>query len=140
MKIWMRSYVRSAFCLLLASCVVTAAVATSVKPAEAGVVVSIGFGGGGYAPVYRPYPRQFAHVYHRRYVPAVWAPPRICPAYGYPAYGYPAYGPGYPVYGRPHRAGYARYGYDYGRGVDRGYYYGRGHEHRYSGRRYERNS
>ena len=126
MNALLKSLIRPAFGRLLVAGVATAAVATSAKPAQAGVVISVGvgFGGGGYgygyAPVYRPYPRHYAY-FHRRYVPAVWVAPYPAyryPAYRYPAYGYPAYG--YPVYGRPYHYGYARYGYGY----NHGYYYG----------------
>ncbi len=131
MKSFVQSFTRSAFGLLLATGVATAAIAGAAEPAQAGVVISVGIGGGGYgyAPAYRPYPRHF-YYRHRRYVPAVWAVPVVYPAYAYPAYGFPAYG--YPAYRRPYRDGYARYGHRY----DREYYGGHRRYRGYGGGRY----
>ncbi len=125
----LKSLTRSAFGLLLVSGVATAAIATGAEPAQAGVVISVGIGGGGYAyaPAYRPYPRHFAYYHHRHYVPAIWAAPILYPGYGYPAYGYPAYR-------RPYNYGYARYGYGHDRGYFDGHRHGYGYDH--GGRRF----
>jgi hypothetical protein len=78
--------------MLLASGVATAAIAASAQPAQAGVVVSVGVGGG-YAPGYHWYRWQDGYGWHRRWVPLGWvAPVAFRP------------GPFYP--GRP--VGYAR--------------------------------
>jgi hypothetical protein len=89
--------------VLLASGI-TGAVAASAQPAQAGVAVSIGIGGG-YAPNYHWYRWHDGYGWHRRWVPLTWAPPvayaPVRPAYYGPAY----YRPGYV------RAGWGRSGY-----------------------------
>ena len=73
---------------LLLATGVTAAVAASALPAQAGVQVSVGIGGG-YAPNYHWYNWRDNDGWHRRWVPIGWAPPV---SYEAPAY---VYGPGY---------------------------------------------
>jgi len=114
---------RAALGLLLAVGVATAAVAATAQPAQAGVVVSVGFGGG-YAPGYRWYRWHDGYGWHRRWVPLGWAPPVAffpAPRYGYPVpvvYGRSYFAPryaGWYRYGRPYfaprYAGWYRYGH-----------------------------
>jgi hypothetical protein len=117
MKALLHSLARPVLGLLLVSGVATGAVITNARPAQAGVVVSIGFGGG-YAPAYHRYYRHVA--YYRHYGPPVWAAPVV---YGpRPAYFYSGpFG-----YGRPYYYAHYRRGYGYHYGHAYGYRYGYG--------------
>jgi hypothetical protein len=96
----LRSLSQVALGVLLASGITAGAVAGSAQPAQAGVVVSVGFGGGyAPAPAYHWYRWHDGYGWHRNWVPSGWAPPV-------------AYGPGPAYYGYPVRVGYGRpYGY-----------------------------
>jgi hypothetical protein len=97
-----RSLPKWVFGLLLASGFAAGTLAASAQPAQAGVVVSIGFGNVGYgyapAPAYHWHRWHDGYGWHRRYVPVGWAPP---PAFYPPAYAVPV------VYGRPYPRPYA---------------------------------
>jgi hypothetical protein len=87
-----------AFAVTLALGVATAAVAASAQPAQAGVFVAAGFGGG-YAPGYHWHRWHDGAGWHRRWVRWGWAPPvAVAPAYFAPRF-YPEH-PG--PYGYPH--------------------------------------
>jgi hypothetical protein len=88
---------------LLALGLTTGLAASNAQPARAGVIVSVGFGGG-YAPSYHWHRWHDGYGWHRAWVPFGWAPPvAIWPG---PAYDHPArvayYGRAY--YGRPYSA------------------------------------
>jgi len=111
----LRSVSKVAAGFLLLTGITTGVVATSAKPAEAGVVVSVGIGGGYHWASWRD-----GYGWHRRWVPLGWAPPVV---YGGPAFYAPArFYPGPIVYGHPPYGGY-RYG---------GYGYAHGYAHRYA--------
>jgi hypothetical protein len=122
MKALLQSLARPVLGLLLVSGVATAAVATNAQPAQAGVVVSVGFGVG-YAPAYHRYYRHYRHYGPRFFAaPVVYGPP---PAYVYSG----------PIgFGRPYYYAHYRPGYGYGYGHAYGYGYGRG----YGGHRFYR--
>jgi hypothetical protein len=106
---------------LLALGLTTGFAASNPQPAQAGVVLSVGFGGG-YAPGYHWHRWHDGYGWHRAWVPFGWAPPvvlRPVPAYYRPVpvaydrpervtyYGRPYYGReyyGHPYYGRPYYA------------------------------------
>ncbi len=108
--------------LVFAAGLTTAAVMSEVAPAQAGVVVSVGIGGG-YAPAYHWHRWHDGYGWHRRWVAVGWAPPAYYPPA--PVYGFPArsYSYGAPVvYARPYAWGYRPYPYGYGYHYAYGYH------------------
>jgi hypothetical protein len=99
MKTLIRSFGKAAAGVALLAGITSGVVAATSAPAQAGVVVSVGFGGG-YAPAppYHWYRWHDGYGWHREWVRAGWAPPvRYAPAF---------YGgrPVHPEYGRPYDA------------------------------------
>ncbi len=102
---------------LLALGITTGFAASNAQPAQAGVIVSVGFGGG-YAPGYRWHRWHDGYGWHRAWVPLDWAPPvAIWPAAAYSR-------PVPVVYDRPERFA------DYGRPYFGRAYYGRPYDGR----------
>jgi hypothetical protein len=113
MKTRLKAVSKALLGLFLASGI-AGAVAVSAQPAQAGVVVSVGVGGG-YAAPYHWYRWHDQAGWHREWVRIGWVPPAayVGPAYAYgpgyadgPTYGY---GPSYPAYYGP---GYVRRDWD----------------------------
>jgi hypothetical protein len=92
-----RSFGKAVAGVALLAGITTGVVASTAAPAQAGVVVSVGFGGGyAPAPAYHWYRWHDGYGWHRQWVRAGWAPPvAYAPApvfYGRPVYGRPVYG------------------------------------------------
>ena len=100
MKTLLKALPKAALGLLVATGI-AGTVAASAQPAQAGVIVAVGFGGGYVAPP--PYHWHRWHDrdgWHRAWVRVGWAPPvaYVGPVYAYApsyAYGPGSYGPGY---------------------------------------------